>query len=213
MLFVLELYWGKDKKRKEKERKGKKRKEKKRKRKEKKKERKEKERKEKKRKGKKRKEKGKKRKEKERNEKERKGKKRKGKKRKEKERKEKERKGKKRKEKNWSPAKAWESKWWLMESNYEKEMNKRNEKIPYEKEMNKRNEKIPDPQNCLGGQLLISTLKLFWEGGGEGGGDPYTNQHPTLQYIVIYLLLSADWWYTNDISVVVERKLDVESSA
>ena len=34
---------------------------------------------------------------------------------------------------------------------YEKEMNKRNEKIPYEKEMNKRNEKIPDPQNCLGG--------------------------------------------------------------
>ena len=31
----------------------------------------------------------------------------------------------------------------------------------------------------LGGQLLISTLKLFWEGG-EGGGDPYTNQHPTL---------------------------------
>ena len=63
---------------------------------------------------------------------------------------------------------------------YEKEMNKRNEKIPYEKEMNKRNEKIPDPQNCLGGQLLISTLKLFWEGGGEGGGDPYTNQHPTL---------------------------------
>ena len=46
-----------------------------------------------------------------------------------------------------------------MESNYEKEMNKRNEKIPYEKEMNKRNEKemnkrnekIPDPQNCLGG--------------------------------------------------------------
>ena len=45
---------------------------------------------------------------------------------------------------------------------YEKEMNKRNEKIPYEKEMNKRNEKIPDPQNCL------------------GGGDPYTNQHPTL---------------------------------
>ena len=30
-----------------------------------------------------------------------------------------------------------------MESNYEKEMNKRNEKIPYEKEMNKRNEKIP----------------------------------------------------------------------
>ena len=51
---------------------------------------------------------------------------------------------------------------------YEKEMNKRNEKIPYEKEMNKRNEKIPDPQNCFGGQLLISTLKLFWEGG-EGG--------------------------------------------
>ena len=34
---------------------------------------------------------------------------------------------------------------------HEKEMNKRNEKIPYEKEMNKRNEKIPDPQNCLGG--------------------------------------------------------------
>ena len=32
----------------------------------------------------------------------------------------------------------------------------------------------------LGGQLLISTLKLFGEGGGEGGGDPYTNQHPTL---------------------------------
>ena len=53
---------------------------------------------------------------------------------------------------------------------YEKEMNKRNEKIPYEKEMNKRNEKIPDPQNCFGGQLLISTLKLFWEGGGGRGG-------------------------------------------
>ena len=55
-------------------------------------------------------------------------------------------------------AKASESKWWLMESNYEKEMNKRNEKIPYEKEMNKRNEKIPDPRNC------------FW--GGEGTGGP-----------------------------------------
>ena len=56
---------------------------------------------------------------------------------------------------------------------YEKEMNKRNEKIPYEKEMNKRNEKIPDPQNCLGGgQLLISTLKLFWEGGEGGRGGP-----------------------------------------
>ena len=65
---------------------------------------------------------------------------------------------------------------------YEKEMNKRNEKIPYEKEMNKRNEKIPDPQNCFGGQLLISTLKLFffWGGREEGRGDPYTNQHPTL---------------------------------
>ena len=70
-----------------------------------------------------------------------------------------------------------------MESNYEKEMNKRNEKIPYEKEMNKRNEKIPYEKEMnkemkrsqilrivLGGQLLISTLKLFWEGGGEGGG-------------------------------------------
>ena len=81
-----------------------------------------------------------------------------------------------------------------MESNYEKEMNKRNEKIPYEKEMNKRNEKIPYEKEMkkemkrsqilrivLGGQLLISTLKLFWEGGGEGGGDPYTNQHPTLR--------------------------------
>ena len=33
----------------------------------------------------------------------------------------------------------------------------------------------------LGGQLLISTLKLFGEGGGgREGGDPYTNQHPTL---------------------------------
>ena len=37
---------------------------------------------------------------------------------------------------------------------YEKEMNKRNEKIPYEKEMNKRNEKIPDPQNCFGGAAI-----------------------------------------------------------
>ena len=73
---------------------------------------------------------------------------------------------------------------------YEKEMNKRNEKIPYEKEMNKRNEKIPDPQNCLGGgQLLISTLKLFWGGGGEGGGDPYTNQHPTL---LVHLFLEIN---------------------
>ena len=33
-------------------------------------------------------------------------------------------------------------------------MNKINEKIPYEKEMNKRNEKIPDPQNCFGGAAI-----------------------------------------------------------
>ena len=74
-----------------------------------------------------------------------------------------------------------------MESNYEKEMNKRNEKIPYEKEINKGNEKIPYEKEMntvkemkrsqilrivLGGQLLISTLKLFWEGGGGGRGGP-----------------------------------------
>ena len=64
---------------------------------------------------------------------------------------------------------------------YENEMNKRNEKIPYEKEMNKRNEKIPDPQNCFGGSAIKQYPQIVWGGGGEGGGDPYTNQHPTLQ--------------------------------
>ena len=63
---------------------------------------------------------------------------------------------------------------------YEKEMNKRNEKIPYEKEMNKRNEKIPDPQNCFGGAAINQYPQIVLGGGGEGGGDPYTNQHPTL---------------------------------
>ena len=69
---------------------------------------------------------------------------------------------------------------------YEKEMNKRNEKIPYEKEMNKRNEKIPDQilRIVLGGQLLISTLKLFFWGGREGGT-------PTLISIQHYLLSST----------------------
>ena len=58
-----------------------------------------------------------------------------------------------------------------MESNYEKEMNKRNEKIPYEKEMNKRNEKIPDPQNCLGGAAINQYPQIVLGGGGrEGGG-------------------------------------------
>ena len=63
---------------------------------------------------------------------------------------------------------------------YEKEMNKRNEKIPYEKEMNKRNEKIPDPQNCLGGAAINQYPQIVL-----GGGDPYTNQHPTLFNICI----------------------------
>ena len=63
---------------------------------------------------------------------------------------------------------------------YEKDMNKRNEKIPYEKEMNKRNEKIPDPQNCFGGAAINQYPQIVLGGGGEGGGDPYTNQHPTL---------------------------------
>ena len=70
-----------------------------------------------------------------------------------------------------------------MESNYEKEMNKRNEKIPYEKGMNKRNEKIPDPQNCFGGAAINQYPQIVLGGGGEGGGDPYTNQHPTLMTI------------------------------
>ena len=188
MLFVLELYWGKDKKRKEKERKGKKRKEKKRKEKGKK-------RKGKKRKGKKRKEKGKKRKGKkrkdqERKEKEWKGKKRKEKKRKEKERKEKERKGKKRIDPQPKLEKANDGSWkaimkrkWikemkrsLMKRKWIKEMKRSLMKRKWIKEM-KRSQIL---RIVLGGQLLISTLKLFWEGGGEGGGDPYTNQHPTL---------------------------------
>ena len=65
---------------------------------------------------------------------------------------------------------------------YEKEMNKRNEKIPYEKEMNKRNEKIPDPQNCFGGAAINQYPQIVFLGGREGGGDPYTNQHPTLVF-------------------------------
>ena len=55
---------------------------------------------------------------------------------------------------------------------YEKEMNKRNEKIPYEKEMNKRNEKIPDPQNCFGGAAINQYPQIVLGGGGEGGGTP-----------------------------------------
>ena len=67
-----------------------------------------------------------------------------------------------------------------MESNYEKEMNKRNEKIPYEKEMNKRNEKemnkrnekIPDPQNCLGGAAINQYPQIVLGGRGGGRGGP-----------------------------------------
>ena len=53
---------------------------------------------------------------------------------------------------------------------YEKEMNKRNEKIPYEKEMNKRNEKIPDHQNCFGGAAINQYLQIVLGGGGGGRG-------------------------------------------
>ena len=59
-----------------------------------------------------------------------------------------------------------------MESNYEKEMNKRNEKIPYEKEMNKRNEKIPDPQNSFGGSAIKQYPQIVFFGGGREGGTP-----------------------------------------
>ena len=56
---------------------------------------------------------------------------------------------------------------------YEKEMNKRNEKIPYEKEMNKRNEKIPDPQNCFGGAAINQYPQIvLGGGGGREGGTP-----------------------------------------
>ena len=75
---------------------------------------------------------------------------------------------------------------------YEKEMNKRNEKIPYEKEMNKRNEKIPDPQNCLGGAAINQYPQIVLGGGGKGGGDPYTNQHPTLRKTPNHCCTSSD---------------------
>ena len=55
---------------------------------------------------------------------------------------------------------------------YEKDMNKRNEKIPYEKEMNKRNEKIPDPQNCFGGAAINQYPQIVLGGGGREGGTP-----------------------------------------
>ena len=48
--------------------------------------------------------------------------------------------------------------------------------------MNKRNEKIPDPQNCFGGAAINQYPQIVWGGGGgREGGDPYTNQHPTLR--------------------------------
>ena len=78
-----------------------------------------------------------------------------------------------------------------MESNYEKEMNKRNEKIPYEKEMNKRNEKIPDPQNCFGGAAINQYPQIvLGGGGGREGGTPtlISIQHYFLTYS--YLLIS-----------------------